>query len=312
MITLTHEEMVTLMRELSGPGFKVYMYFMSTYTHEWQEYDVKVINEETDISRSAIYRALNDLIKKGYIKKNETPQRLIRIRVERSSPKSGTGNPKSGTGIQHIKNIKRERDYLFILINIIFLILNRNISLSLSDIPYRENPIPKVGLANPKSGTGIEQINLFSSFSEEFYQQIEEMEINLNAELKRRLEYLGIDFVSDLYYRTIWDRRVRKPGTIFLREVLKAYRKKRDDEKEVEEKRVEETGKYFSVAGSRELSMRQIYDEYKSTKNFSKEKIIESWRRKSIYYGYTESEMNLFKREVIDKEVEEGEERMDE
>ena len=300
-------ELVTLSIDTDLPthAVRLFNYFMGTYTYEWQEYDLEVISKKMEISKTTLYRALKGLVKKGYVEKTQTAKNLTRIKIQSLNFKSEIENFKSEIETAPIRNIKRERVYIFVLFNIIFWILNKNIFSSLSDIPYRENKISDLKSSNFRSEIFTEQIY---SLAEEFYQQLQEIGIRVNDKLKAQLDYVGAEKVTEIYDRIIWDAAIRKPSTIFLKELGKAVNEKR----KVESENRRQASNYRTWAGSRELSLQQIYQEYKSYKNLSKEQIIKLWRDKSTFFGYTEHEIDLFKKEVIEKEIEEGENSMEE
>ena len=144
--------------------------------------------------------------------------------------------------------------------------------------------------------------------NEEFYEQLRNIGIKVNDKLKAQLDYIGAEEVTEIYDRIMWDEAIRKPSTIFLKEVGKVVKERR---KEEAENRIHASS-YKTWAGSREFSLRQIYDQCQSFKNWSKEGIIREWWRRSSYFGYTESEMSLFEKEVIEKELEEGKDFLEE
>ncbi len=309
MITLTNDEMLTLLDELTAQELRVYMYLASTYTEEWTEHSIRKLAKVLKAGKTTIQRTLKSLKEKKYIETKEA-ESFTAVRLKRGCTQNGTQEQvictqngtqeqvictQNGTPNVPIRNIKRERVYIIFLLNIIFLFLNKNNFSSLSDIPYRvQKGVPEMGHPVPEMGHPEQKY----SFSEQFYQQIEELGIRVNAELKRRLDLLGAEKVTDLYYQVTWDNSIRKPGTIFLKEIMKAYEKKKKEKDE----RQKEASNYRTWAGSRELSMRDIYLSYK---NLSKEKLIKSWRNKSKFFGYTEEEMDLFEEQVINEEIKE-------
>ena len=295
MITFTNEEMLALIDELTAQELRIYLYLLSTNTQEWAEISVRKISKALKAARKTIQKALVGLMEKNYIKIKENEEFTeIKILGGGWQPKWPPGQPKWPPHEEHIRNIKRERVYYIFLFNIIFLFLQKNNFLSLSDIPYREQKGGSES-GHPGSESGHPQIY---SLGEEFYQQIRELGIKVNDELKQRLELLGWEKVSDLYYQVTWDNSIRKPGTIFLREITKAYEEKRKEEAENRK----EASNYKTWAGSRELSLKEIYLSYK---NMKKEKLVKCWRDKSSFFGYTEEEMSIFEEEVINKEIKE-------
>jgi hypothetical protein len=301
MITLPDGQVITLMNELSNQGFKVYMYLLDTYTHEWQEYSLKNIAIQLNISKPTVHRALNDLAQKQYIETNKDKS-LIAVRIQTPCFTDETPCFTDETPTVHIRNIKRERVYIFILLNIIFLILNKNNFLSLSDIPYRGQNLASSVSSVKQPVSSVKQPEQIYSLNEEFYEQLRNIGIRVNDRLKAQLDYVGAEEVTEIYDRIIWDETIRKPSTIFLKEVGKAVKEKRKAEAENRT----QTSNYRTWAGSRELSIREIYDSYKNSKNTRKEKLIEFWRKKSSFYGYTEAEMDLFQEQVIEEDFEES------
>ena len=328
-------EITNLTKELTYPGFKVYVHLLSTYTHEWQKYNLRDIAVQLDISKTTVHRGLSDLVEKQYIK-TKVSEKLTAISIQAHRSRSETIQEQhcseSETMEFPIRNIKRERVYYFIFINIIFLFLDKDNILSLSDIPYKgqnivpdlkqfEDIVPDLKQSYKIQGETEEntnQLKLYKqkryivneiqqiySLNEEFYEKLQDIGIRVNDKLKAQLDYVGAEEVTEIYDRIMWDEAIRKPSTIFLKEVGKVAREKRKAEVE----NGKHASNYLTWAGSREFSLTQIYDQCKSFKNWSKEGIIGEWKKRSSYFGYTEPEMNLFQREVIEKEL--GEEKSD-
>ncbi len=287
MITLSNDEMLTLLDELTAQELRVYMYLVSTNTHEWTEHSIRKLAKALKAGRRTIQKNLESLKSKQYIETKQA-ETFTAVRIEtrwsQMEPPWSQTEPPSFTSI---RNIKRERVYYFILLKIIFLFSNKNYFLSLSDIPYMEQ---KGGVKWSHPGVKRSHPPEKYSLTGEFYEQVRDMGIRMNDKLKAQLDYVGAEEVTGIYERIIWDEAIRKPSTIFLKELAKAVKEKQ--KAETENRR--QASNYQTWEGSRELSLKEIYDSYRRNRNMKQEKVIKFWKEKSKYFGYTETEIAEF------------------
>ena len=258
MITLTKDEIRELI-SLSRHGMRLYLHLRSDYQGAKTNYDVSEICKALEFSKRTLYRCIKELY--PYLECN-TVKNTITITFYRFCDKSVTVSDRIGTRERDLNSISADgSDEL------------QNVSITSCNSIHTLSCAKSV-TASDKSVTGNR--NEYE-LDENFYSALEDLGIRVDDELKGLLKFVGAYEVTAIYNRIMWDSTIRKPATIFLKELDKACKAKRD---QIDDRPIPEV---FSVSETRSESLEWIFNSYPH-----------SFEEAATYYGYTLPEIEKF------------------